>query len=158
MHKNIFMIFKHVIFIFLVSSLRINQKALILLHKKKYAMWYIQIGLLAVIYHRVQFKGRTERIQHHSLLLDSFHAPKHIGCQFLHIFLSTWPPLLLLLQGKKKKHTKHLENFERHKLCVYLLQDWINPKIICLQHCQKSAQVLNKQETTEISLKIIWFV
>lgn len=160
MHKNILMIFKRVMFIFLVSSLRINQKALILLHKKKYAMWYIQIGLLAVIYYRVQFKGRTERIQHHSLqplLLDSFHVPKHTGC---HSYTSSWARdhLYYYSYKEKQKITKHLENFERHKLCVYLLQDLINPKTICLQHCQKSAHVLNKQETTEISLKIIWFV
>lgn len=121
MHKNIFMIFKRVIFIFLVSSLRINQKALILLHKKKYAMWYIQIGLLAVIYHRVQFKGRTETIQHHSLqplLLDSFHVPKHTGC---HSYTFSWARDLLYYYSYKEKKNKHQtprKLWEAQTLCL----------------------------------------
>lgn len=60
MHKNILMILKQLLIIFIVSSLRINQKLLLFLQKEKYTPQYIQIGLLVGEYHRIQFKGRRE--------------------------------------------------------------------------------------------------
>lgn len=58
------MIFKQLIVIFIVSSLSINQESPLFLHKEKYAMQHIQIGLLVVEHHRIQLKGGIERIQH----------------------------------------------------------------------------------------------